>query len=310
MPNPVGKTFHIGTVGKPWGTEERAAWLAELKVKRSYHEEVVDKLEPLKADFDVHQYGALTYGAPDDYPLFAVQTRSWDASKPSVLVTGGVHGYETSGVQGALLFASTKMRHYSQWCNILVAPCVSPWGYAHIQRWNAKAEDPNRSFKSDALGEESSALFSLLSSLHVQQWLMHIDCHETTDTDETEFRPAKAARDGVRFEPGTIPDGFYLVGNSEAPYPEWHTAMIEAVKQETHIAPDASILGEPVGPPGCIFVPSSSLGLCASATNATYAATTEVYPDSEQADDEVCNRAQVACITGGLDYLLSHLGLK
>ena len=37
------------------------------------------------------------------------------------------------------------------WCaqygssfNILVLPCISPWGYETINRWNAKAIDPNR----------------------------------------------------------------------------------------------------------------------------------------------------------------------
>jgi hypothetical protein len=40
-----------------------------------------------------------------------VKTREFDAKngKPCVLITGGTHGYETSGVQGALLFASTVM---------------------------------------------------------------------------------------------------------------------------------------------------------------------------------------------------------
>jgi len=36
----------------------------------------------------------------------------------------------------------------------------------------------------------------------------HIDLHETTDTDESQYRPAVAARDGKPFAPGTIPDGF------------------------------------------------------------------------------------------------------
>ena len=61
--------------------------------------------------------------------------------------------------------------------------------------------------------------------------------HETTDTDETEFRPAKAARDGDEHSPGTIPDGFYLVGDETNLQPEWHAAMIAAVKEVTHIAP-------------------------------------------------------------------------
>jgi len=57
-----------------------------------------------------------------------------------------VHGYETSGVQGALLFLQSAAAAYSESFNLLVVPCVSPWGYETIQRWNAQAVDPNRSF--------------------------------------------------------------------------------------------------------------------------------------------------------------------
>ena len=34
---------------------------------------------------------------------------------------------------------------------------------------------------------------------------------ETTDTDESEFRPALAARDGKEYVPDAVPDGFYTV---------------------------------------------------------------------------------------------------
>ena len=73
---------------------------------------------------------------------------------------------------------------------------------------------------------------------------------ETTDTDESEFRPAKAARDGVDYIADVIPDGFYLVDNVNARQPAWHAAMIEAVAKVTHIAPPdvhGNIIGEPVG---------------------------------------------------------------
>lgn len=66
------------------------------------------------------------------------------------MVTGGVHGYETNGVQGALLFLKTKALAYAADFNILVCPCVSPWGYETIQRWNKNAEDPNRGFMTDS----------------------------------------------------------------------------------------------------------------------------------------------------------------
>jgi len=272
----------------------------------------------------VEQYGALSHD-PQRYPLFAVKTRKWSADKPCVLITGGVHGYETSGVQGALMFLDTVAEEYARKFNILVAPCVSPWGYETIQRWNAQATDPNRSFNPngeivegrsfnpEAATDESTALIALLAKLEVAQWLCHFDLHETTDTDETEFRPAKAARDGVAYESDTIPDGFYLVSDSTNPRSQWHARMIAAVARVTHIAPpDAAgnIIGEKVVQEGVIAIPSPKLiGLCAGVTNAAYATTTEVYPDSPRATDDQCNRAQVACITAGLDFIAEAEGL-
>eukprot|EP01043_Picozoa_sp_COSAG02_P010037 COSAG02_NODE_347_length_24085_cov_23.240724_1_plen_148_part_00 len=117
--------YPIGTPGKPWGEGERAQWLKRAGVvKRSYADEVLAKLEPLKATYDVTRYGALSCNE-GRYPLFVVKTRGWDpASKPSLLITGGTHGYETSGVQGALLFAQTAMAEYADRFNIAVVPCV------------------------------------------------------------------------------------------------------------------------------------------------------------------------------------------
>jgi len=215
----------------------------------------------------------------------------------------------------------TAAEKYSADFNILVAPCVSPWGYETIQRWNAQAVDPNRSFNPngevvegrsfnpEAATEESKAILGLLESLGVKQWLCHIDLHETTDTDESEFRPAKAARDGLEHKPGTIPDGFYLVSDSTNPQSDWHKAMIEGVQKITHIAPadeKGEIIDEKVVQEGVIAIPKpSSIGLCAGVTNALYASTTEVYPDSPKANEEQCNLAQVACISSGLDHLIS-----
>ena len=71
----------------------------------------------------------------------------------------------------------------------------------------------------------------------------------------------KAARNGEPFEADTVPDGFYLVGDTELPQTEWHTAIIEAVREVTHIAPpDAhgNIIGEPVQQEGVINYPTKA----------------------------------------------------
>jgi hypothetical protein len=299
--------YPIGTPGVPWGEAEVATWLSRQRVKRSYEAEVLRVIEPLSSRYDVVQYGRLDYH-PDKYPLFAIKSRAWHDELPCALVTGGVHGYETSGVHGALRFVDKHAATYEGRVNLLVAPCVSPWAYEVIHRWNMHAVDPNRSFRDDSPAQESAALMHLVAPFR-DVVLVHIDLHETTDTDESEFRPALAARDGVAHEPGEIPDGFYLVDDSERPQPRFQQAVIAAVAKVTHIAPadrHGEIIGSTVVAPGVINYPLKRLGLCASITGAPYKTTTEVYPDSPRSTPERCNAAQVAAVCAAIDFALTH----
>ena len=301
--------YPVGTPGVAWGDAERAEWLARQTVLRSYADEVVSVIDSLRPRFEVSQYGELDYPA-GKFPLFAIRSRDWDGSLPTMLVTGGVHGYETSGVHGALLFLNQFAAGYAGKVNLIVAPCVSPWAYERIHRWNSDAVDPNRSFKENSPAQESAALMSLVAPIR-DTTLMHIDLHETTDTDESEFSPALAARDGKAYEPGEIPDGFYLVDDTEDPQPAFQAAIIAAVEKVTHIAPaDAKgeIIGSPVVSPGVIRYPFKPLGLCAGVTNAKFTTTTEVYPDSPRATPEQCNAAQAAAVCAAIDFALANGG--
>lgn len=301
LPSP----YPIGTPGVPWGDAERAQWLSRQVRQRSYQQEVVSVIERLSARFDVEEYGRLHY-PPDEYRLFALRSRNWREALPIALVTGGVHGYETSGVHGALQFLDQRAEKYADRINLLVAPCVSPWAYERIHRWNANAVDPNRSFREGGPAEEAAALMRLIAPLR-GRFLLHIDLHETTDTDESEFRPALAARDGKPFEPGVIPDGFYLVDDSENPQPAFQQAIIDAVGKVTHIAPadaNGQIIGSNVVAPGVIQWPLRQLGLCAGITGARYTTTTEVYPDSPRATPEQCNAAQVTAVCAAIEFAL------
>jgi hypothetical protein len=299
--------YPIGTSGRPWGEAEQAEWLSQQSVQRSYAADVQSVIDAMRPRFDVSEYGRLDY-APDSYPLFAIKSRGWRDELPVVLVTGGVHGYETSGVHGALQFVDQHAASYAGRVNLIVAPCVSPWAYERIHRWNANALDPNRSFRENSPAQESAALMRLIAPFR-DRVLVHVDLHETTDSDESEFRPALAARDGIDYEPGEIPDGFYLVDDSEHPQPAFQQAVIAAVAKVTHIAPadeHDEIIGSSVVAPGVIEYPLTKLGLCAGITNAPYKTTTEVYPDSPRASAEQCNAAQVAAVCAAIDFALAH----
>jgi hypothetical protein len=303
------KAFYpIGTPGLPWTEHEKAEWRSRQSRRRSYEADVVGTIERLRSRFDVVEYGRLEYAPDGGYPLFALKSRDWRDELPCVLVTGGVHGYETSGVHGALQFAERHAADVAGTINLLAAPCVSPWAYERIHRWNPQAIDPNRSFRDNSPAQESAALLRLVAPLR-DRFLVHIDLHETTDSDESEFRPALAARDGKPFEPEGIPDGFYLVGDSEDPQPGFQQAIIAAVAKVTHIAPadeKGEIIGSPVVAPGVINYPVRELGLCAGITSARYRTTTEVYPDSPRATPAQCNDAQVAAVRAAIEYALAQ----
>ena len=300
--------YPIGTPGEPWTDAHKAQWRATQRKLRSYADDVLSVVDRLRRRFDVQQYGELDYGADGRFPLYALRSKDWDDALPGALVTGGVHGYETSGVHGALRFADAHAARYAGRVNLMIVPCVSPWAYERIHRWNALALDPNRNFREDSPAGESAALVRLVAPLR-GRLLVHIDLHETTDSDESEFRPALAARDGKPFEPEGIPDGFYLVDDADNPQPAFQQAIIAAVAKVTHIAPaDAAgkIIGSPVLAPGVIEYAVKDLGLCTGLTDARYTTTTEVYPDSPRATPEQCIEAQVAAVRAGLDFALAH----
>ena len=47
----------------------------------------MSKIDALRSTFDVVQYGALSFDS-EKYPVFAVKSKSWNAAKRTVLVTG------------------------------------------------------------------------------------------------------------------------------------------------------------------------------------------------------------------------------
>ena len=223
-----------------WGQAEITKWASEQKIQRSYQTDVVREIETLRTSFDVEEYGRAS-----GYPLFILRTKKFDGAKKTILITGGVHGYETSGVHGVLGFLKRSAQSYEATFNFVSIPCVSPWAYETINRWNQMAIDPNRSFTLDSRTDESRLLCRALQGFDI---FAHFDLHETTDTDNTVFRPAKEQRDGVVAEWSEIPDGFYVVGDSENPQPEFQKAVVDAVRKVTHIA-KSDLAGKLIGLP-------------------------------------------------------------
>jgi hypothetical protein len=288
----------------PWGQTEKENWFNEQIIKRSYQDEVATKINKLKDSFEVVQYGALSID-PSKYPVYLIKTKNFDPSKRIILITGGVHGYETSGVHGALLFMEKHVAKYLGDFNFICAPCISPWAFETINRWNNLAIDPNRSFYPDSPAEECKLFLNAITALNVS-FYAHFDLHETTDTDNTIFRIALEKRDAKKKEFSEIPDGFYVVGDTNRPEKAFQKAVIDSVRKVTHIAPadeKGMLIGCSLEDEGVVNYDMKKLFLCGGFSDAKYSTTTEVYPDSPRVTDEICNLAQVAAICGGLDFI-------
>lgn len=73
--------YPVGTPGVPWGDAERQAWRALVEApKRSYAQEVLAKIEPLKERFDVVRYGEATRQKRAVWDTDAHPPRAGDAS--------------------------------------------------------------------------------------------------------------------------------------------------------------------------------------------------------------------------------------
>jgi hypothetical protein len=296
--------MHNAAPGIPWGPKEKSDWAQKQVVQRSYQSDVVSKIDRLRDRFEVTSYGALSLD-PAKYPVFMLKTKAFDPSRKTVLITGGVHGYETSGVHGALAFMETMAAAYAGDFNFVCAPCLSPWAYETVNRWNNLAIDPNRSFHADSPAEECRLFLDAMASFRAGL-VAHFDLHETTDTDNTVFRIALAERDAKPQDHWDIPDGFYVVGDSHNPQLDFQKAVIESVRRVTHIAPPdegGMIIGAPVHSDGVIYYDMKKLFLCGGFSDAQFRTTTEVYPDSPKVNAQMCNDAQVAAICGGLDHI-------
>ena len=160
------------------------------------------------------EYGRLDY-PPDSYPLFAIRSRAWRDELP---VRAGDRRRARLRNQRRARRAAVRRPACGGLCGPhqpaggAVRQPVGLRAHPPLEPGRARPEPlvPRRQPGAGIGGADAPGRAAARSRAG-----LHVDLHETTDTDESEFRPALAARDGVAYEPGEVPDGFYLVDDSE-----------------------------------------------------------------------------------------------
>lgn len=86
--------------------------------------EVESTLTRLK-DHRVEQIATVSY-RDASWPLLCVRSLRWDTTRPTVLISGGVHGDELAGVYTAPAFLADDHREVHEAVQFVVFPCVNP----------------------------------------------------------------------------------------------------------------------------------------------------------------------------------------
>ncbi len=313
-----------------WKEADKLEWLSRQKFQRSYADQVLARIEKLKAvggKLKIQSYGNLSLQGRTElvidgatlsaeeyknrYPLYYAEVGDITNGKPNIIVTGGTHGYEESGVYGALEFLEKHAIDYSENFNFIVFPCLSPFAYEVNQRWTHDAWDPNRSFdRSKPYVPEAQLVMDVLDEARKRagkNFAAAVDLHETPDRDKT-MMPPQYQRYGINLTADDIliPNGYYLISGVTNESPEMALKIIEEVRKVTPIAPDPEIHGDK-NDKGVVISQGSDpthqgLNQAYMRTIADNSFTTEIYPEihPEPRGSSEAIAAQVATIHGML----------
>lgn len=280
---------------------------------RDYRKDVVSRLNRLPAnEFIKTQYGALSIDK-DRFPLFSIACGDSNGDKPTILITGGVHGYEPSGVEASMRFLeNVRSGGLTKTFNFLVFPCISPWAYEHDHRWNNEAEDPNRCFSKDggvSYAEECDHFMNAIENANLR-FSACVDMHETPDRD-VELRVMRAERFGQDLSPDykVIPQGYYLMlsksgdSHTDDNRMQFGRSIINQVRKVSPIAPERTVLGKDNH--GGISISSPVKGTMREFLGhySDYVGVTEVYPDHKAMSREKSVAAQLRSIDGAVRYI-------
>lgn len=116
------------------------------------------------------------YHEENGFPYFYLESKRIDSSLPSIYLSAGIHGDESAATEGLLAWA-TRAESELHRCNILIFPCLNPWGLMNNRRTNADGVDLNRSYHDDSV--PSTRAHKAVLAVH--QFDLALTMHEDYD---------------------------------------------------------------------------------------------------------------------------------
>ncbi len=83
------------------------------------------------------------------YTLYALEGVRKNAA-PSLYISAGIHGDEAAATEGLICWAEKKPERLRDW-NLLIFPCLNPWGLVSNSRLDPDGRDLNRAFHEETV---------------------------------------------------------------------------------------------------------------------------------------------------------------
>ncbi|MGA1199363.1 MAG: M14 family zinc carboxypeptidase, partial [Candidatus Latescibacterota bacterium] len=108
----------------------------------------------------------------NDYPIYRLLIG--EPNRPTVFLTGGMHGDELAGVEAIFRFLEQDLTPVLSHFRFFIIPCINPTGYVANTRLNAQGKDINRAFDSKETPESKA----IKKALEGHRFVFHLDMHE------------------------------------------------------------------------------------------------------------------------------------
>lgn len=130
------------------------------------------------------------YGSASGFELFSAETRKPQPGRPWIYLSAGIHGDEPAGTEGALTWILENPKTADA-ANLLVFPCLNPWGLTNNCRLDENGRDLNRTYHEDIV-PQTAAHRALLAGRTFDLALM---LHEDYDANGIYIYEIKIHRD-------------------------------------------------------------------------------------------------------------------
>jgi hypothetical protein len=129
------------------------------------------------------------YASASSYELFHAITRRPVEGRPWLYLSAGIHGDEPAATEACLEWvASTSLLPND--LNVMIFPCLNPWGLVNNRRTDADGRDLNRTYHNDSVPQTAAHK----ATLEGRRFGLALALHEDYDADGVYIYEARGAR--------------------------------------------------------------------------------------------------------------------